>query len=110
MAYDDENVVNQAEEETTEESTKEVINEVEEESATYAIIEDGVCINVILSGATYAVEIGAVLLPEGYGIGDLYNGSEWSKAPVPEPTPELEGVEQRLSQLEEMFGIMTEGL
>ena len=59
---------------------------------TAAQIENGICVNVIAfddsaTAADYEL-FGAVELPEGYGIGDSYNGSEWTKAPQPEPTPE----------------------
>lgn len=61
---------------------------------TAAQIENGVCVNIIVlddsaTAADYEL-FGAVELPEGYGIGDSYNGSEWTKAPQPEPTPEPE--------------------
>ena len=59
---------------------------------TAAQIENGVCVNIITfddsaTAADYEL-FGAVELPEGYGIGDGYDGSEWTKAPQPEPTPE----------------------
>lgn len=43
----------------------------------YAIIENGICANVIIADAVFAAQIGAVELPEGFGIGDSYNGAEW---------------------------------
>lgn len=54
----------------------------------YAIIENGVCINAIVAESDFAAEIGAVLLPDGYGIGDLFDGTTWTKKPLPAPTEE----------------------
>lgn len=59
---------------------------------TAAQIEHGICVNIIAfddsaTAADYEL-FGAVELPEGYGIGDSYDGAEWTKAPQPEPTPE----------------------
>ena len=65
--------------------------------ARYGIIKGGVCVNAIVSEAGFAAELGAVELPEGYGIGDLYRDGEWSKAPEKEPEPTLE---ERLEELE----------
>jgi len=64
-----------------------------------AIIQDGACVNVAvfesLSTAQLFLQDGVwqgaedvAELPEGYGIGDFYDGSTWEKAPVlapPEP-------------------------
>lgn len=60
-----------------------------------AIIKDGKCVNIALFdsletaqsfltvGAFYADAV--VALPDGYGIGDSYDGETWTKAPEPEP-------------------------
>jgi len=53
----------------------------------YAIVEDGVVGNVIVSDAEFAAGIGAVLLPDGFGIGDFFDGMTWTKAPAPAPPP-----------------------
>ena len=53
----------------------------------YAIVENGVCINVIMAKADFATAIGAVELPDGYGIGDTYIDGEWSHPEPPEPEP-----------------------
>ena len=58
---------------------------------TAAQIENGICVNVIAfddsaTAADYEL-FGAVELPEGYGIGDSYDGEKWTKAPQPEPEP-----------------------
>ncbi len=63
----------------------------------YAVIADGRCVNIIEADAAFAAQIGAVELPTGYGIGDGFDGTTWSKAePVAENHPvdhmtELEG-------------------
>ena len=55
----------------------------------YAKIENSVCINTaVFSHKEIAVEFGYLVpLPDGYGIGDLYDGESWSHAPAPEPEP-----------------------
>ena len=71
----------------------------------YAIIENGVCTNVIVAGAEFAEQMGAVLLADGFGIGDMYANGIWSKASAPEPTPTAE---ERLTALEEAVLAMME--
>lgn len=58
----------------------------------YAKIMDGVCVNAaVFEDEETAVELGyPVLIPDGYGIGDVYDGETWSHAPAPEPPPEPE--------------------
>lgn len=58
----------------------------------YAKIKDGVCVNTAVFGdEETAVDFGyPILIPDGYGIGDLYDGESWSHAPAPEPEPEPE--------------------
>lgn len=60
----------------------------------YAILdENGVCVNAIVAEEEFATQIGAIVLPNGFGIGDTYDGASWQKAPLaeteiimPEPT------------------------
>lgn len=58
----------------------------------YAKIEDGVCVNTAaFDNDETAVDFGyPVLLPDGYGIGDLYDGITWTHSPAPDPEPEPE--------------------
>ena len=53
----------------------------------YAIVENGVCVNVIMARTDFAASIGAVELPDGYGIGDTYTDGVWSHPEPPEPEP-----------------------
>ena len=71
----------------------------------YAIIENGVCQNVIMAGAEFAEQMGAVVLAEGFGIGDMYANGSWSKAAEEEPAPTAE---ERLTALEEAVLAMME--
>lgn len=41
--------------------------------------------NVILAEDEFAAEIGAVEIPEEFGIGDIYADGDWSKAETKEP-------------------------
>jgi hypothetical protein len=52
----------------------------------YAILENGVCANTIVADADFAATIGAIELPDGYGIGDTCNNGVWTKAPQPVAT------------------------
>ena len=66
----------------------------------FAIIENGICVNVIIASAEYAGKIGAVPLQDGFGIGDLYDNGVWVH-PEPEPQPEPSPtVEERLDTVE----------
>ena len=58
--------------------------------ANYAKIKDGVCTNAaVFDDEEIAVDFGyPVPLPDGYGIGDLYDGESWSHASMPDPEPE----------------------
>lgn len=42
----------------------------------YGIIENGQCVNAIEADESFALSLGAVEIPEGYWIGDYYDG-EW---------------------------------
>ena len=55
----------------------------------YAKLVDGICVNAaVFEDEETAIDFGyLVLLPDGYGIGDLYDGESWSHAPTPEPEP-----------------------
>ena len=53
----------------------------------YAIVENNICTNIIVANADFAVSIGAVELPDGYGIGDTYTDGVWSHPEPPEPEP-----------------------
>lgn len=49
----------------------------------YAIIADGVVANAVEASATFAKSQGWVLLPEGAGIGWLYDGKTFKAPPAP---------------------------
>ena len=60
-----------------------------------AIIKDGMCINIALFDALETAQSfltagvfeadSVVELPDGYGIGDSYDGETWTKAPKTKP-------------------------
>ena len=50
----------------------------------YAIIENSKCVNIIVAEADFAKQIGAIELPNGYGMSDNYIDGTWSKATQPE--------------------------
>ena len=56
----------------------------------YAKIEDGICVNVaVFEDEQTAIDFGyPILLPDGYGVGSLYDGEKWSYPPISEPEPE----------------------
>ena len=62
----------------------------------YAILdENGVCMNAIVAEEEFAAQIGAIVLPNGFGIGDTYDGIAWQKAVSPEKEkPMAEPTEQ----------------
>ncbi len=55
----------------------------------YVKIRDGICANTaVFEDEKTAIDFGyPVKLPDGYGIGDLYDGESWSHAPAPDPEP-----------------------
>ncbi|MGI5824467.1 MAG: hypothetical protein ACOX7J_02740 [Bacillota bacterium] len=71
----------------------------------YAIMEDNVCINAIVSQPDFAAEIGAVELPDGYGIGDIYTDGVWGHPTPAEPEPTTE---ERVSALENAMLLLLE--
>ena len=83
-----------------------------------AIIKDGTCINIavfdnldtahqFLTASVYQAD-SVLELPAGYGIGDSYDGTTWTKAPEPvEPEPEPEPVEPEVTLEERVAAIET---
>lgn len=82
-----------------------------------AIIKDGTCINIalfdnletaqsLLTAGVYDADA-VVELPDGYGIGDMYDGATWTKAPEPEPEEPEPGpesgatLEERVTAIED---------
>ena len=70
-----------------------------------AVFENIETAHTFLAAGVWPDADAVVELPDGYGIGDSYNGSAWVKAPEPEPEPELEPnpeptSEERLDTLE----------
>ena len=51
---------------------------------TYGIIENGKCINAIEADVDFAEAIGAIEIPDGFWIGDYYNGGWHHEKPQPE--------------------------
>ena len=45
----------------------------------YAVIKDGICVNIVVSDASFAKEMGFVALADGYGIGDYFFDGHWVK-------------------------------
>ena len=59
----------------------------------YGIIENGKCINAIEADETFALSLGAVEIPDGYWIGDYYDG-EWYHE---KPTTEAQALGQQIT-------------
>jgi hypothetical protein len=51
----------------------------------YAIIENGKVVNVIVATPEYAAQHSYILLPDGFGIDDFFDGTTWTRAFVPDP-------------------------
>lgn len=49
---------------------------------SYGIIENNKCVNVIEAEADFAESIGAVEIPEGFWIGDYYDGEWYHEKPI----------------------------
>ncbi|MDL2273972.1 hypothetical protein LJC34_05480 [Oscillospiraceae bacterium OttesenSCG-928-G22] len=64
--------------------------------ATFAIVDEGIVVNTIEAEAEIAAELGAIACPDGFGIGDGFDGEEWTKAPQPEPPPPPEPTAEEL--------------
>lgn len=73
----------------------------------YAEIEGTLCTNIIECDEQFAAEAGYIELPEGYGIGDSYDGESWVRAPQPEPEPEPEPPKTAYDEMAETY---TEGV
>ncbi len=43
----------------------------------YAILKNNVVINILISRDAFAKKIGAVILPNGFGMGDIYKNGQW---------------------------------
>ena len=46
----------------------------------YAVIRDGVCVNIVVSDAGFAGKMGLIPLPNGFGVGDFYENGVWTRA------------------------------
>ena len=49
---------------------------------SYGIIENGQCTNAIEAESDFAESIGAVEIPEGFWIGDYYDGEWYHEKPI----------------------------
>lgn len=56
---------------------------IKEKYMRYAIIQEGVCVNIVKSDAVFAQTMGWIPLPDGFGIGDRLTGGTFSH-PLPE--------------------------
>lgn len=72
---------------------------------TTAIVENGKVINVILGQIEGSIEI-----PEGFGIGDLYENGEFIKAPIVIPEPEPIQVPQMITPRQFRLQLLNLGL
>ena len=75
----------------------------------YAIIENHICVNVIVADEAFATKIGAVPLPDGYGIGDSYDGGVWTsnKPPYipPEDDPDVSDIAEKAQAYDILMGV-----
>lgn len=76
----------------------------------YAIIKNNIVENVIAADAQFASQIGAIAIPDEFGIGDLYDGTDFSKPAAPEETVEekktryLRAVDSHLNTTAQTYG------
>lgn len=80
----------------------------------YALIENGVVVNVIAAQAEFAKTLGAIELQPGFGIGDLYQNGTYVRKEIPqeeEEDPEryVPTIEERTAALEEAMLLVMEG-
>jgi hypothetical protein len=70
----------------------------------YAIIENGVVVNVAVADAEFAAAQGWVSCPDTAQIGDTYDGQTFTPAPPAPPPPELPKPtkEELLAKLQEL--------
>ena len=71
----------------------------------YGIIENGKCINAIEADETFALSLGAVEIPDGYWIGDYYNGG-WHHE---KPKTETEILQAQVADLQNQILTMMTG-
>lgn len=73
--------------------------------ADYAILKNGICINIITADDAFATAIGGVALPQGFGIGDSCIEGRWKKRPdvvterVPTPADRLTALEAAMLEV-----------
>jgi len=51
---------------------------------TYGEIREGKCVNIVVASELLARARGLIKMPAGYGVGDLFDGIAWTKAPEQE--------------------------
>ena len=72
---------------------------------SYGIIENGKCINAIEADETFALSLGAVEIPDGYWIGDYYDG-EWHHE---KPSTETQILQAQVADLQNQILTMMTG-
>ena len=72
----------------------------------YGIIENGQCVNAIEADESFVLSLGAIEIPEGYWIGDYYDG-EWHHE---KPMTETEILQAQVADLQnQLLTMMTGG-
>lgn len=71
----------------------------------YGIIENGQCVNAIEADEAFALSIGAAEIPDGYWIGDYYDG-EWHHE---KPMTETEILQAQVADLQNQILTMMTG-
>lgn len=71
----------------------------------YGIIENGQCVNAIEADEAFALSIGAAEIPDGYWIGDHYDG-EWHHE---KPMTETEILQAQVADLQNQILTMMTG-